>query len=70
MNSNALSYSAEEEKRVTREKVSKPMLWIGMVSMVMLFAGLSSAYVVSHENSNWLKFELPQLFYGTGKVGE
>ena len=63
MNTNALSYSDSEEKRLTREKVSKPMLWLGMVSMVMLFAGLSSAYVVSHESVKWLKFELPQLFY-------
>lgn len=63
MNTNALSYSEEEEKKITREKVAKPMLWLGMVSMVMLFAGLSSAYVVSHESSKWLKFELPQLFY-------
>ena len=63
MNSNALSYSEEEEKRATRDKVSKPMLWLGMVSMMMLFAGLSSAYVVSHSSSKWLKFELPQLFY-------
>ncbi|HET6228089.1 MAG TPA: cytochrome c oxidase subunit 3 [Bacteroidia bacterium] len=63
MNSNALFYSEEEEKRVTREKVAKPMLWLGMVSMMMLFAGLSSAYVVSHETAKWLKFELPQLFY-------
>ncbi len=63
MNTNALSYSQEEEKRIIREKASKPLLWIGMVSMVMLFAGLSSAYVVSHESAKWLKFELPHLFY-------
>lgn len=63
MNSNALSYAQEEEKKVTREKVAKPMLWLGMVSMIMLFAGLSSAYVVSRSSTKWLKFELPQLFY-------
>jgi cytochrome c oxidase subunit 3 len=63
MNTNTLSYSEQEEKRITREKVAKPMLWLGMVSMLMLFAGLSSAYVVSHESAKWLRFELPQLFY-------
>lgn len=63
MNTSTLSYSEQEEKRVTRAKVAKPMLWLGMGSMVMLFAGLSSAYVVSHESAKWVKFELPQLFY-------
>ncbi|HSH66557.1 MAG TPA: cytochrome c oxidase subunit 3 [Bacteroidia bacterium] len=63
MNSEALIYSEKEEKKITREKVSKPMLWLGMVSMLMVFAGLSSAYVVSHESAKWLRFELPQLFY-------
>jgi cytochrome c oxidase subunit 3 len=63
MNTGTLSYSEQEEKRVTRAKVAKPMLWLGMGSMVMLFAGLSSAYVVSHESAKWLRFELPQLFY-------
>ncbi len=56
-----VSYS--EEKRITREKVAKPLLWIGMVSMVMLFAALTSAYVVRMEKGDWLQFDLPQLFY-------
>ncbi len=51
------------EKRITREKVGKPLLWLGMVSMVMVFAGLTSAYVVRQEKGDWLKFDLPQLFY-------
>ena len=53
----------KEEKRITREKVAKPLLWIGMVSMVMIFASLTSAYVVRMEKGDWLKIELPQLFY-------
>jgi cytochrome c oxidase subunit 3 len=58
---NTASYT--EEQRLIREKVAKPMLWLGIVSMVMIFAGFTSAYVVSHESAKWLKFELPQLFY-------
>ena len=57
------SVSFSEEKRITREKVAKPLLWIGMVSMVMIFASLTSAYVVRMEKGDWLQFELPQLFY-------
>ena len=52
-----------DEKRIIREKVGKPMLWLAMGSMVMLFAGLTSAYVVRKEKGDWLNFEMPQLFY-------
>src|SRR4051812_14564298 len=52
-----------EEKKLIRQKVAKPMLWLGMVSMLMIFAALTSAYVVRMEKGDWLQFELPQLFY-------
>lgn len=50
----------EEIKRAER-KVAKPLLYIGIVSMVMLFAGLTSAYVVRAGNGNWLVFKLPDI---------
>lgn len=50
-----------------RRGAAKPMLWIGMASMVMAFAGLTSGYVVSRskliEDGNWLSFALPNVFY-------
>ncbi len=52
-----------EEKRETREKVAKPLLWIGMISMSMVFAGLTSAYVVRQGKGDWLQFDLPRMFY-------
>ncbi len=55
--------SALSEERIIREKVGIPMLWVAMVSMVMVFGGLTSAYVVRMEKGDWLQFELPQLFY-------
>jgi cytochrome c oxidase subunit 3 len=36
-------------------------LYIGCVSIVMLFAGLTSAYVVRADNGNWLVFQLPDI---------
>jgi cytochrome c oxidase subunit 3 len=37
-----------------------------MVSMTMMFAGLTSAFVVSKSRVDWLKdFELPTAFYST-----
>lgn len=39
------------------------MLWFGIISMVMMFAGLTSAYVVSSERQDWLNdFTLPASF--------
>jgi cytochrome c oxidase subunit 3 len=41
----------------------KLLLWFAMISMVMMFAGLTSAYIVSTSRKDWLKdFELPQAF--------
>jgi len=39
------------------------MLWISMISMTMMFAGLTSAYVVSRSREDWVSFELPSAFY-------
>lgn len=50
-----------EEKKHGRAK--KMMLWFGIISMVMTFAGLTSAYVVSKNRPDWLSdFELPISF--------
>ena len=44
-------------------RAKKMMLWFGMISMAMTFAGLTSAYVVSSSRADWLVgFVLPQVF--------
>lgn len=50
-----------EQKK--REKTFKQMLWISMISMTMMFAGLTSAYVVSKGREDWVSFELPSAFF-------
>ncbi|WP_159801004.1 heme-copper oxidase subunit III [Flavobacterium sp. MK4S-17] len=41
----------------------KMLLWFGMISMFMMFAGLTSAYVVSTSRPDWLNdFVLPPAF--------
>lgn len=51
-----------QEMKIRRAK--KMMLWFGIVSLSMSFAGLTSAYVVSKERPDWLTdFEIPQAFY-------
>ncbi|MDP2687426.1 MAG: cytochrome c oxidase subunit 3 [Aequorivita sp.] len=51
-----------EEKKINRAK--KNILWFGIISLTMSFAGLTSAYVVSKERPDWITaFEIPQAFY-------
>ena len=53
-----------QEELTTAKKISaKPMLWVSMISMVMFFAGLTSAYVISMKRDDWVSFDLPQAFY-------
>lgn len=54
--------SVELELKEGRRKGAKPMMWISMVSMTMMFAGLTSAYVISSNREDWVSFELPQAF--------
>ena len=46
---------------VAKRKAAKPLLYIGIVSIVMLFAGLTSAYVVRAGSGNWQMFDLPPI---------
>jgi cytochrome c oxidase subunit 3 len=38
-------------------------MWIAMGSIVMMFAGLTSAYIVRSNQDNWLGFSLPGIFW-------
>ena len=52
-----------DELEIKQEKAKKMMLWVGMISMSMTFAGLTSAYVVSSTRADWLSnFDLPNAF--------
>jgi cytochrome c oxidase subunit 3 len=53
----------QDELREGRRKSAKPMLWVSMISMVMFFAGLTSAYVISMKREDWVSFDLPDSFY-------
>ena len=55
-----------------RKGAAKPLLWVGIASMVMAFAGLTSGYVVSRssliQKERWMVFELPSYFYISSAV--
>ncbi|WP_424493107.1 cytochrome c oxidase subunit 3 [Salinimicrobium sp. GXAS 041] len=56
-----LTYGTEQYKK---GRAKKMMLWFGIVSMVMMFGGLTSAYVVSSSRPDWIQdFDLPVSFY-------
>lgn len=38
-------------------------MWLFIVSIVMIFASLTSAFVVRRSEGNWLEFDLPSLFW-------
>src|SRR5262245_2542828 len=44
-------------------------LWVAIGSIVMMFAGLTSAYIVKRDQPNWTSFEMPVIFwYSTGAI--
>ena len=56
-----LTQGTEIEKRARAKKM---MLWFGIVSLIMGFAGWTSAYIVSSKREDWLpNIDLPQAFY-------
>lgn len=55
-----LTQGTEKEKHARAKKM---MLWFGIVSLIMSFAGWTSAFVVSSSREDWLTgFKLPSAF--------
>ena len=52
---------AANETRSVNPKVFT--MWLFIVSIIMFFAALTSAYLVRKAEGNWVEFELPNLFY-------
>ena len=47
-----------------RNRALKMMLWFGIGSLFMTFAGLTSAFIVSKNREDWVQnFDLPEAFY-------
>ncbi len=51
---------SQERKRLHPHKF---LLWVGIGSIIMMFAGLTSAYIVRRSAANWLEFSLPPVFW-------
>ncbi len=53
---------AQQEKLEINRKAKRALLWFGIISILMLFAGLTSAYMVRQGEGKWVQFALPKLF--------
>lgn len=61
----------EKEVNLQRKKIHphKFTLWVALASIIMMFAGLTSAYIVKRNQPNWQVFDLPRVFaYSTGVI--
>ena len=53
---------AQEVEYTGRVHPKKFSLWLLLLGILMLFSGLTSAYIVRKGDGNWYDFELPTLF--------
>ena len=55
--------TAVQTKEPQKIHPHKFTLWVAMGSIVMMFAALTSAYIVKKNQSSWLQFDLPRIFW-------
>jgi cytochrome c oxidase subunit III len=55
-----LSVNTVQRKKIHPHKFT---LWVGLGSIIMMFAGLTSAYLVKGAQPEWTKVEMPGIFY-------
>ena len=52
-----------EEEAMRMQKARNNLVWLGIFSIVMFFAALTSAYLVSAADNYWVVMELPSSFW-------
>jgi cytochrome c oxidase subunit 3 len=55
-----LNRVADQRKKIHPHKFT---LWIGIGSIIMMFAGLTSAYIVKRDQPGWTSFIMPRIFW-------
>lgn len=56
----ASTMSATEKKKIHPHKFT---LWIGIGSIIMMFAGLTSAVIVKRNQADWQSYRIPSIFW-------
>lgn len=57
-----IKVSLQQPDRTLSMHPKKFALWLFIVTIVMLFAALTSAYIVKQADGNWLSIDLPGIF--------
>lgn len=52
--------STQQKNKIHPHKFA---LWVGIGSIIMMFAGLTSAYIVKSSQANWVEVQTPVLFW-------
>jgi cytochrome c oxidase subunit III len=52
--------SNQQRKKIHPHKF---LLWVAIGSILMMFAGLTSAFIVKSNQTNWIQVEVPQVFW-------
>jgi cytochrome c oxidase subunit III len=55
-----LNHVVDQNKKIHPHKF---ILWVGIGSIIMMFAGLTSAYIVKREQPGWTSYTTPIAFY-------
>lgn len=62
----AIMMNDKQRKKIHPHKFT---LWVGIGSIIMMFAGLTSAYIVKRDQPNWISFDMPLVFsYSTAVI--
>lgn len=60
---NNISFEMEQPKKPLAMNPKKFALWLFIVSIVMIFAAMTSAYIVRKGEGNWLIVDIPSIMY-------
>lgn len=52
--------SSQQRKKIHPHKF---IMWVAIGSILMMFAGLTSAYIVRSNQANWQEIEMPKIFW-------
>jgi cytochrome c oxidase subunit III len=58
----SISAVSTQRKRIHPHKFT---LWVAIGSILMMFAGLTSAYIVKSNQASWQEIQMPQIFWAS-----
>jgi len=58
-----LSEKKAADDLLLKEKIRKNLLWVSIFSIIMLFAGITSGYIVASGSDFWVVIDLPNQFF-------